>query len=87
MTVESCVAYCNGQNYIYAGVEYASQCCKLSFSYRFCSFPLFLLTLPFALIRQTVEILLPMAQGLLRVRTAASHVQAMRLRPVVLAIA
>ncbi|KAF8259546.1 copper radical oxidase [Lactarius quietus] len=26
MTVESCVAYCSASNYIYAGVEYASQC-------------------------------------------------------------
>ncbi|KAF8263422.1 copper radical oxidase [Lactarius quietus] len=26
MTVESCVNFCNGQNYIYAGVEYAQEC-------------------------------------------------------------
>jgi len=28
MTVENCVNFCNGQNYIYAGVEYAQECCK-----------------------------------------------------------
>jgi len=26
MTVENCVNFCNGQNYIYAGVEYAQEC-------------------------------------------------------------
>ena len=28
MTVENCVNFCNGQKYIYAGVEYAQECCK-----------------------------------------------------------
>src|SRR5436190_19567138 len=31
MTDESCIAYCNGKGYIYVGVEYSSQCCKLHF--------------------------------------------------------
>jgi hypothetical protein len=28
MSVESCVSFCNGQNFIYAGVEYGQECCK-----------------------------------------------------------
>jgi hypothetical protein len=32
MTVENCVNFCNGQNYIYAGVEYAQECCKYRLS-------------------------------------------------------
>lgn len=32
MTEESCVTYCNGLSYIYAGVEYAQQCCKSYFA-------------------------------------------------------
>jgi len=31
MTVENCVNFCNGQKYIYAGVEYAQECCKSCF--------------------------------------------------------
>jgi hypothetical protein len=31
MTVESCVNFCNNQKYIYAGVEYAQECCKYAF--------------------------------------------------------
>ena len=31
MTVESCVGFCNSQNYIFAGIEYAQECCKPSF--------------------------------------------------------
>jgi WSC domain len=27
MTEESCINYCAGLNYIYAGVEYSTQCC------------------------------------------------------------
>lgn len=29
MTEESCVTYCNTNGYIYAGVEYADECCEL----------------------------------------------------------
>jgi WSC domain len=28
MTEESCVTYCKGLKYIYAGVEYSQECCK-----------------------------------------------------------
>lgn len=28
MTVENCVNFCNNQHYIYAGVEYAQECCR-----------------------------------------------------------
>jgi len=28
MTIGSCIAFCNTQYYIYAGVEYAQECCK-----------------------------------------------------------
>ena len=27
MTEESCISYCSGLNYVYAGVEYSAQCC------------------------------------------------------------
>jgi hypothetical protein len=32
MTVESRENFCNGQNFIYAGVEFAQECCKSCFS-------------------------------------------------------
>lgn len=28
MTIESCTSYCVGKGYVYAGVEYADECCK-----------------------------------------------------------
>jgi hypothetical protein len=28
MTEESCISYCSGQDFIYAGVEYGDECCK-----------------------------------------------------------
>lgn len=28
MTDESCISYCSGLGYIYAGTEYANECCK-----------------------------------------------------------
>jgi len=31
MTVENCVNFCNGQGFIYAGVEFAQECCKSCF--------------------------------------------------------
>ena len=30
MTDEACVSYCIGKNYNFAGVEFASECCKSS---------------------------------------------------------
>ena len=30
MTEESCIAYCSGKGYSYAGVEYSQECCKSS---------------------------------------------------------
>ena len=30
MSVESCVAFCDGKNYIYAGIEYGQECCTCS---------------------------------------------------------
>src|SRR5216683_4802433 len=32
MTVENCVNFCNKLNFIYAGVEFAQECCKSCFS-------------------------------------------------------
>jgi hypothetical protein len=32
MTEESCVSYCNGKNYTYAGVEFSQECCKFQIS-------------------------------------------------------
>ena len=31
MTIESCIAYCDSQGFIYAGTEYSYECCKLLF--------------------------------------------------------
>lgn len=80
MTVESCVAFCSGQNYIYAGVEYAQECCKCTLSLFFASvLPISaLLTLPF--VRQIVEMPSRMARRVLKVRIAVSRVAAMRVR-------
>ena len=44
MTVEYCVNYCSGLDYIYAGLEYASQCCKRAFSNAVLLIPVVLLT-------------------------------------------
>lgn len=35
MTDESCVNFCKGKGFIYAGVEYAQECCKSSHLYRY----------------------------------------------------
>jgi hypothetical protein len=85
MTVESCVNFCNGQNYIYAGVEFAQECCKCPFSPRFFPFPLFYSPHVFAC--QIVEISFHMAQRMFRFRIAVSHVPAIRARIVAPAIA
>jgi hypothetical protein len=48
MTVESCVNFCNGKSLIYAGVEYAQECCKSKLSHCIGSAHCFAsLTLPF----------------------------------------
>jgi hypothetical protein len=31
MTVESCINYCNSAGFIYAGTEYSTECCMLSY--------------------------------------------------------
>jgi hypothetical protein len=88
MTVESCVSFCNSQNYIYAGVEYAQECCECAFSPLSPSvlpFSDVFLTLPLAL--QIVEMSLQMARQVLQVRIAVSHAQAMRVRLVAPVIA
>jgi hypothetical protein len=28
MTIESCIAYCSGKGYYFAGVEFSAECCK-----------------------------------------------------------
>ena len=87
MTVESCVAFCSGKNYIYAGVEYAQECCECTFSLFFISIlpiTVVLLTLRFEC--QIVEISSRMAQRLLQVRIVVLHVLAIRVRLVVPAI-
>jgi WSC domain len=32
MTDESCISFCSAKGFLYAGTEYASQCCELSSS-------------------------------------------------------
>jgi hypothetical protein len=84
MTVESCVNFCNGKNYIYAGVEYAQECCKFVLTVgRIISVAS--LTLPFEC--QTVEISSRTAQQVLQVLIAVSHVPEIRARLVVPVIA
>jgi hypothetical protein len=88
MTVENCVDFCNGQKYIYAGVEYAQECCKYAFSLqllRFCSFWLFYSIYVFA--SQIVEISFHMGQQMFHFRIATSNALEIRVRFVVLVIA
>ncbi len=37
MTVESCISFCDGAGFVYAGVEYAQECCKLFYLWSLCS--------------------------------------------------
>ena len=66
MTQESCVAYCWNLGYIYAGVEYSAECCKIR-----CENPSLRL-----LFLQTVETFLHREQVLpLHQQTATWHAQ------------
>ena len=83
MTVENCVNFCNGQHFIFAGVEFAQECCKCTFSPRFTPvLPISgaFLTLRFAC--QIVEISFHMAQRMFRFRIAVSNVPEIRMRTV-----
>ena len=86
MTVESCVNFCNGKKYIYAGVEYAQECCKFVFTLRrIDSAHLRCFTPPFGC--QTVEISSRTAQQVFPVLIAVSHAPEIRMRLVVPVIA
>jgi hypothetical protein len=65
MTVESCVNFCNGQNYIYAGIEYAQECCKCRLS------PISVVLNRRDLAHKIAEILYQTAARRLRVRIVA----------------
>jgi WSC domain len=81
MTVESCVNFCNGQNYIYAGVEYAQECCKYRLS------PISVVLNRRGLEHKIAGISYQMGARRLRVRIVTSHARVMQARFVVRAIA
>jgi hypothetical protein len=81
MTVESCVNFCNGQNYIYAGIEYAQECCKCRLS------RISVVLNRRGLVHQIAGMSYPTGARRLRVRIVTCHARVTQARFVVQAIA